>query len=252
MNKDPGAIVLWAVALGLCFSASASAAARSLDCRLRFSVSFPSEKSKVPLDGRVLLFISSNGSSEPRFQVSDGPNTQLVFGVDADGLAPGEPAVFDGCVFGYPLSTLAELPPGEYWVQALLNRYETFCRADGRTIKLPPDKGEGQQWARKPGNLYSVPVKVALDPRKSDWIKISLDREIAPIPDPPETKYIKHVKIQSKLLSDFWGRPVFLGAHVLLPEGFDRHPEARYPLIVFHGHFPYTLGGFRETPPKRT
>ena len=104
MNKGPGAIVLWAVAFGLCFSASASPASRSLDCRLRFSVSFPAEKAKVPLDGRVLLFISSDGSSEPRFQVSDGPNTQLVFGVDADGLAPGEPAVFDGCVFGYPLN----------------------------------------------------------------------------------------------------------------------------------------------------
>ncbi len=32
-------------------------------------------------------------------------------------------------------------------------------------------------------------------------------------------------------------------------KGFDRHPEARYPLIIFHGHFPHTFGGFRETPP---
>jgi hypothetical protein len=57
------------------------------------------------------------------------------------------------------------------------------------------------------------------------------------------------VKIQSKLLSDFWGRPTYLGAHVLLPEGFDTHPGARYPLAVFHGHFPHTFGGWRETPP---
>ena len=40
-----------------------------------------------------------------------------------------------------------------------------------------------------------------------------------------------------------------LGACLLLPEGFDEHPEARYPLIVFHGHFPRTFGGFREIPP---
>ena len=36
---------------------------------------------------------------------------------------------------------------------------------------------------------------------------------------------------------------------MLLPEGFDSHPEARYPLVIFHGHFPQTFGGFREEPP---
>ena len=57
------------------------------------------------------------------------------------------------------------------------------------------------------------------------------------------------MRIESKLLTEFWGRPMHLGAHVLVPEGFDEHLEARYPLMVFHGHFPYTFGGFREEPP---
>ena len=218
-------------------------------CRLRFGLSFPAEKSAAPLDGRMLLMISADGSAEPRFQISDSVSTQLIFGVDVDGLKPGELAVFDQDVFGYPLQSLAEIPPGEYWIQGLLNRYETFHRSDGHTVKLPMDKGEGQQWNRKPGNLYSQPLKIAIDPRRDDMITIMLDQEIPPIPDPPETKYIKHVRIQSKLLSEFWGRPMHLGAHVLLPEGFDEHPDARYPLIIFHGHFPHTFGGFRETPP---
>ncbi|MBE3133051.1 MAG: hypothetical protein IMZ55_06235, partial [Acidobacteria bacterium] len=80
-------------------------------------------------------------------------------------------------------------------------------------------------------------------------IRIALDQVIPPIPDPPETKYIKHLKIQSERLTKFWGRPMFLGAHVLLPEGFDTHPNARYPLVIDHGHFPYTMDGFREEPP---
>ncbi len=42
---------------------------------------------------------------------------------------------------------------------------------------------------------------------------------------------------------------MFLGAHVLLPEGFDEHPGARYPLVIFQGHFPHDFGGFREEPP---
>ena len=42
---------------------------------------------------------------------------------------------------------------------------------------------------------------------------------------------------------------MYLGAHVLLPEGFDAHPNARYPLVIQHGHFPATIGGWREEPP---
>ncbi|MEW5901680.1 MAG: hypothetical protein AB1715_09485, partial [Acidobacteriota bacterium] len=219
------------------------------DAGLRFEIIFREEKSKAPLDGRMLLLLSADGPAEPRFQISDGPNSQLVFGLDVDGLKPGEPAVFDKSIFGYPLQSLADVPAGEYWVQALLNRYETFHLASGHTVKLPADKGEGQQWNRKPGNLLSRPEKIRLDPKKDEVFKIVLDQEIPPIPDPPETKYIKHVKIQSKLLTEFWGRPMYLGAHVLLPEGFEAHPEARYPLIINHGHFPYTFEGFREIPP---
>ena len=41
-----------------------------------------------------------------------------------------------------------------------------------------------------------------------------------------------------------------LGAHVLLPKGFDTHPDAKYPLALFHGHFPADFEGFRPEPPE--
>jgi len=216
---------------------------------LIFQISFPEELSEQPLDGRLLLMISSNDQAEPRFQISDGPDTQLIFGVDVESLNPGEEAVIDSAVFGYPLESTADIPKGDYFVQALLHKYETFHRSDGHTVKLPMDNGEGQRWNRSPGNLYSTPEKVSIDPTQDRSIQIEMDQKIPPIPDPPETEYIKHVKIQSELLTEFWGRPMHLGAHVLLPEGFEEHPDARYPLVVFHGHFPYTFGGFREEPP---
>jgi len=112
------------------------------------------------------------------------------------------------------------------------------------------DRGEGQRWDRAPGNLYSTPKRVRIVPQENKTIYITLDKKIPPISPPKDTKFIKHVKIQSKLLTEFWGHPMYLGACVLLPEGFDEHPEARYPLCVFHGHFPYTFDGFRETPPE--
>ena len=55
--------------------------------------------------------------------------------------------------------------------------------------------------------------------------------------------------MRSERLSKFWGRDVYLGAHILLPEGYDAHPNARYPLVINHGHFPDTFGVFREEPP---
>ena len=67
---------------------------------------------------------------------------------------------------------------------------------------------------------------------------------------PPESEYVKHVKIQSDLLTEFWGTPTELGAWVLIPHGFDENPEARYPIAIHHGHFPYTFGGWREEPPE--
>ena len=227
----------------------ALSAAGQTDSKLRFAISFPEQASAEPLDGRMLLMVSTDDGNEPRFQISGGANTQLIFGIDVDGLRPGAEALIDAGVFGYPLESLSEIPAGEYWVQGLLHIYETFHRSDGHTVKLPMDRGEGQHWNRAPGNLYSTPKKIAIDPAKDETLRITLDQKIPPIPEPETTKYIKHVKIESKLLTEFWGRPMHLGAHVLLPEGFDEHPEARYPLIVMHGHFPYTFSGFSETPP---
>lgn len=214
-----------------------------------FEISFPKERSAKPLDGRVLLLISSDSTAEPRFQIGEGPETQMVFGQNVDGWNPGSPCAIDARTFGFPTRSIADIPAGWYWVQGLLHKYETFRRSDGYTVKLPIDRGEGQHWNRAPGNLLSTPSKMWLDPKKNQTVRILLDKEIPPIEPPKDSKYIKHVKIQSERLTKFWGRPMFLGANVLLPEGFDAHPEARYPLMVFHGHFPHTFGGFRETMP---
>ncbi|HEY6552536.1 MAG TPA: alpha/beta hydrolase-fold protein [Vicinamibacteria bacterium] len=217
---------------------------------MRVVVTYGADKSQEPLDGRVLLLLSTDPTAEPRFQISDTSlQTQQVFGIDVVGWRPGAEAVFQGDVLGYPVLRLAEIPAGTYQVQALLHRYETFHRADGHVVKLPMDRGEGQQWSKAPGNLFSIPRKIAIDPAQAETLRIELDQVIPPIPDPPTTKYIKHERIQSERLTKFWGRPMYLGAHILLPEGFDAHPEARYPLVINHDHFSYTFDGFRPEPP---
>jgi hypothetical protein len=217
---------------------------------LRIEISFPPARSTEGQDGRIILIVSNREGEEPRFQYGlFQPETQLGFGMDVEDLGPGEMAVMDGTTFGFPLKSLDDIPPGEYRIQAILNRYETFVRGDGHTVSLPPDQGEGQHWNTKPGNFFSEPVELELDPSRGGTVRLTLDQEVPPIPELQDTPWIKHVQIQSELLSEFWGRPMFLGAYVLLPAGFEEHPDARYPMAIHHGHFPRGFPEFRDEPP---
>ncbi len=200
-------------------------------------------------DGRLLLLLSLTDQPEPRFQIQDGPKTQLVFGKDVSAWTDGLAIYFDDKDFGYPLQSLSGVPEGDYFVQAVFHRYETFKRSDGHTVKLPMDRGEGQHWNMAPGNLLSKPVKISFSKSGNNIISIDLNDSIPAIKEPEDSKYVKHIKVLSKKLTEFWGRPIYLGAHVLLPEGWDTHPNVKYPLAIFHGHFPSDFGDWRTTPP---
>jgi hypothetical protein len=212
------------------------------------TVDFPSSRSAAPLDGRLLLLLSNDPSAEPRMQINDTLNSQMVFGWTVDGWTAGTPIEIGNDAHGYPRASLKDVPSGDYTIQAVLNGYETFHRSDGKTVKLAPDRGEGQHWNLAPGNLLSKRRPVHIGPG-SQPIAVSLDETIPPIRPEPDTKYVRHIRIQSDLLTKFWERPVYLSAIVLVPQGFDTHPSARYPLIIFHDHFVTNFSDFRETPP---
>ena len=216
---------------------------------IAINVSFSEDVIKKDLDGRLLLMLSNNNDEEPRFQIGMGFKHQLIYGMDVNELAPGQKVTFNESVFGFPFESLNDISPGDYYVQALLHVYDTFNLSTGHTVKLPMDQGEGQQWNRSPGNLYSKPFKITVTENGIENFDIVLDQMIPEIKEPNDTEWIKHIKIRSEKLSEFWGRDMYLGAHVLLPKGFNEHPEAKYPLMIFHGHFPSDFGGFRTTPP---
>jgi hypothetical protein len=214
-----------------------------------FSVTFSRSLSSQPLDGRLLLLLSTDSSAEPRFQIDDTPRSQMVFGLNVDGWNAGQTTLVDRTAYGYPIRSLNDVPPGEYTVQAVLNKYETFHRSDGKTIKLHPDMGEGQHWNISPGNLYSKATQITIG-RGGASINVELTEVIPPIKPPEDTKYIRHIRMQSQVLSKFWGRPMYIGAAVLVPEGFDEHANAHFPLIIFHDHFVPDFDNFRTTPPN--
>ena len=212
-------------------------------------ISYPADHYAEAIDGRLIVLIAKNIETEPRFQLRDDVKTCQGFGMDVNEWKAGVAMPFADNAFGYPVRNMTDLPAGDYYVQALFHKYETFNRADGKVVKLPMDQGEGQQWNRSPGNLYSTPQKITIKEGAVPEIAIQLDKKIPPIKEPEDTEYIKHMKIKSKLLSDFWGRDMYLGAHVLLPQGWADHPNRKYPLAIMHGHFPSDFGGFRTTPP---
>ena len=201
-------------------------------------------------DGRLLLLFSNNNAAEPRFQISDALSTQIILGKNVDQWAIGSTQSIAQEAYGFPKERLSDIPAGDYYVQVLLHKYETFHLKNGKVVKLPMDRGEGQHWNLAPGNIYSKPIKIHFDPKNTEVVQLTIDQIIPPIIEPTDSKYIKHIKIQSKLLTEFWGRPMYLGAHILLPEGFDTHPNVKYPLAIYHGHFPSDISGFSTTPPN--
>ncbi len=213
----------------------------------RFEISFPAAAHAQPITGRVFVILTRHAGPEPRLQAGDWFQQTPIYGVDVSQLQPGQAAIIDGSTLGWPLKSLKQLPPGDYYVQALINIYTEFHRADGHTIWAHMDQWEGQQFNQSPGNLYSTVQEVKLDPAAGYDIKLETANVIPPIQVPPDTKYVKRVKFASKLVSQFWGHPMYIGATVLLPKGYEEHPKQRYPVVYIQDHFTLRAPfGFRE------
>ena len=237
----------------LLFAASATAQ--------RLEVNVPATSA---LHGHLVVIFSKSEASEPRMQLDEQYTSAQGFGLDVgiDGApSPSGAIIVDAKTFGFPLRSLADVPAGDYFVQGVFNLYEEFHLASGKTVWLPPDRGEGQHWSTKPGNLYSVPRKLHFDPKSNPVIPLTLNQKMPEIQgtgdDPeviaahqPEAKWLRYTRFRSEKLSRFWGRDMYLGAWVLLPDGFDEHPNARYPLVVWQDHYSAApRPAFSATPP---
>lgn len=219
---------------------------------LRFEISFPAAAHAQPITGRVYVMIARPGGGaapnaapgvpsapgagdrEPRLQI--GRTGSPFFGRDVEKLAPGQAAIIDATDLGTPVASLRDIPAGDYLVQAMVNVYSEFARADGHVVWMHDDQWEGQRWTVSPGNLYSAAVKMRLDPATSGVVKLVADKVVPPIVPLADTPFVKRFKIQSPMLTKFWGRPIYMGATVLLPRDYDRETMS-YPVLYDQGHF---------------
>jgi hypothetical protein len=217
--------------------------------QLKFEITVPTSVRNQPLTGRVYVILSKDNKTAPHTQV--GRVGTPFFGQDVERLAPGAPAVVSGMDLGTPVFDMADIPPGDYWVEPFVNVYSEFKRADGHVLWMHDDQWEGQNWTRSPGNIYGTARKIHVDPKSNTVIKLVADQVIPPIVVPPDNEYVQRFKFKSPSLSKFWGRPIYLGATVLLPRDY-KTSTIRYPVNYVQGHFsldaPY---GFEAKPGSR-
>jgi hypothetical protein len=186
---------------------------------------------RQPKGGRVLVGVAK-AKERPNF-THYAPPVLPILGTDVDAFGPNTVLSLDANSDTFPEGSLAKLPAGEYAVQAIF--------ATNRDINLP----------NAPGNIYCDPVTVQLDPAAGTVVELTVNKSF---PDrvPKETRTHRYLKLPSKLLSDFHGRPMEYRVGVVLPPNFDKEPDKRYALVVDVGGFGtrYTAAENIEPDPR--
>jgi hypothetical protein len=199
----------------LILSSSRAAEARPVE----FRITFDKVVSDKPFTGRVYVMLTKSDKSEPRF----GPSwmkPEPMFARDVKDWKPGEELVIDGAALAFP-EPLAKLSKAAYSVQAVMDF----------------DRGE-RNFSNAPGNGYSKSVRKELDATAGP-VALVIDQVVKPRTF-EEKERVKLAEIESKLLSDFYKRPVKLRAAVVLPKSFATAPRKRYPVV-------YEIPGFGGT-----
>ena len=168
--------------------------------------------------GRVLVMLNKAEDPEPRFTGGwTGMQSPPRFATDVEDLARN-PALIDSSSIAFPMNSLADLPADDYYVQAVFD-----SNIDLGSINAP-------------GNLFSVPKKIHVDPANPQTIELLLTEEIPSEQLPPEDGYVKYIRIQSNLLTVFHHRPIYLRAGIILPRDYNT-TTTRYPLRIHIGGY---------------
>jgi hypothetical protein len=209
--------------LSMCMTLNADEPARDRPGALRFEVTLNAGEHNPapwPRGGRLMVVLAPPGTREPRLTIGEtGMDAPPVLGRDVDGLEPGAVAVLDGRSVLFPLDRLDQLRPGRYAVQALLHR--------NLDLNL----------TNAPGDLYGPVRTLRIDPAGGGVVELELSRALPDETLPHDTELVKHIKVRSRLLSEFHGRPIDLRAGVILPRDHALHPDRRYPVRVHIGGY---------------
>ena len=172
-----------------------------------------------PITGRVFVMMTriDRQGAEPRLQI--GRTGVPFFGRDVERLAAGEDRAASTAAISARRSTASTTSrPATTSCRRSSSSTPSSTAPTATSLWMHDDQWEGQRWNRSPGNAVqrgrrrstSIPAPAASS-------SSSPTQSVPPIAVPPDTKYVKRIKFQSPSLTKFWGRPIYLGAVVLLP-----------------------------------
>lgn len=204
------------LALGLIVASIAGAEPKPLEFHLRFDQTAHDR----PFTGRVYVMLTNRETKT----LPAGVNwfkPEPLFARDVKDWKPGESLVIGADALAFP-HRLPELPKQTFSIHAVMDL----------------DRGE-RLFSTAEGNLYSAPVRRELDAKTTGPVELLLNK-IYRTSAFPESERVKLVDIESKLLSDFYKRPVRQRAGIVLPKSYSTEPNRRYPVL-------YVIPGFGGT-----
>jgi S-formylglutathione hydrolase FrmB len=199
--------------------------------------------STQPTSGRLLLFAIEAKTAEAEAKAASDGKSSVVDEVDANPFratetsvtarevshwAPGQGVDIDADRLAFPAGW-SQLPPGDYYVQAVLDVDHSY-----------------NYTGRGAGDLVSEVVKIHLPtasipmltlikalPTRDPWV-VSAS---APAPMREAVAAVRQhatlVDFTSPTLSAFWGRPIHMRGWVLTPPGYDAKAGKRYPTVYY-------------------
>jgi len=212
-------LLLAAILVGCCHLCSAqSTPTRSTEIHLNLS----SEISDTALSGRVYVMFDRNVYAQPLRSEMPGESSYW-FAADVDNWMPGTDFIMAGNVLSYPFG-LSDIPEGDYAAQAVFDINTT-----------------DRDFSQAPGNIYSDAAAAMISSTGRSVIKLSLEHRVEQ-PKVHQTGFIKELKLESRLLTDYLGRPTSVKAMVILPPSYYHTPEQKYATVFVLPGFgsPYT------------
>jgi len=209
------------VALIITVSFFFSLATANADKTVEIQLSLSKSVADHALTGRVYVLFDNNVYARP-LDGPDGSPNKPFFALDVKGWETFQKLVVTNEALGFPCS-LDQLPNGYYSVQALL---------DTNTVDRDFEDSPGVI----PGGIYSEIAVVSIQDGKKNTVALDLMNKTG-AREFEETELIKEIKLESRLLSDFYGRPTSIKAAVILPPSYFEDTAKKYATV-------YIMPGF--------
>jgi len=194
-----------------------------------FSSFYTEELTTGPVSGRMLLLVSRDTATDP--DLPDPFHPFITFGRDFQNWLPGETLILNqqntDCFLSFPDSLTG-------WI----------------ALRAVVDTDPESSILVRDGTCFSDKIIARIEPGKPNTIPVPITQMLRGRGF-REKPNIRLLEVESPLLSDFYGKPTFIEAAVLLPDSYFTDSLRYYPtMYVFPGwgtiHTAVTQGTFQQ------